>query len=97
MGKVCTKHILGLLSKMVENMFFLDSKHVGMGRMLPPKSCLFLHVVCLASKNYFARFFCCSYYYVVCSQSLQIKYHITRKTLFDPSFTLFFLDRVFLI
>ena len=26
MGKVCTKHILKLLWKMVENMFFLDSE-----------------------------------------------------------------------
>ena len=31
MGKVCTKHILRLLWKMVENMFFLDSEHIGMG------------------------------------------------------------------
>ena len=30
MGKVCTKHILRLLWKMVENMFFLDSESKGM-------------------------------------------------------------------
>ena len=30
MGKVCLKHILGLLWKIVENMFFLDIEHVGM-------------------------------------------------------------------
>ena len=35
MGKVSTKHILRLLWKMVENMFFLDSEHIGMGGMLP--------------------------------------------------------------
>ena len=35
MRKICRKHILRLLWKMVENMFFLDSEHVGMGRMLP--------------------------------------------------------------
>ena len=31
MGKVCTKPILRLLWKMVENMLFLDSEHVEMG------------------------------------------------------------------
>ena len=36
MGKVCLKHILGLLWKIVENMFFLDIEHVGMERMPPP-------------------------------------------------------------
>ena len=37
-GKVFTKHILRLLWKMVENMFFLDFERVGMGGMppLPP-------------------------------------------------------------
>ena len=75
---------------MVENMFFPDNEHAGIGAMLPPqKSCLFVQVMCLVSKNYFTRFFCCSYYYV-CSRSLQIKYHITRKTLFDPNVMLFF-------
>ena len=55
MGKKCTKHILRLLYKMVENMFFLDSEHVGMGECSPTKSCLFVHVICLVSKNYFTR------------------------------------------
>ena len=39
MGKVCTKHMLRLLWKMVENIYFLHREHVGMGRMyLPPKN-----------------------------------------------------------
>ena len=44
MEKVCMKHIIVLLSKMVQNMFFLDSEHVGMGKWCPPpkKSCLFM-------------------------------------------------------
>ena len=41
MGKVCTKHILRLLWKMVESMFFLDREHVMVGT-LPPKNLLFL-------------------------------------------------------
>ena len=32
------KHILRLLWKMDENMFFLDSKHAGMGGMLSPQN-----------------------------------------------------------
>ena len=37
---------------MVENMFFLDSEHVGMGGNAPPeKSYLFVFVECLVSKN----------------------------------------------
>ena len=56
MGKVCTKHILGLLQKMVENMFFLDSEHAGMGGMLlSKKGCLVVYVPCLVSKNYFTK------------------------------------------
>ena len=48
---------------MVENMFFLDSEHVGMGGFLPSqKVCLFPRVICLVSKNYLTKFFCCSYY-----------------------------------
>lgn len=42
MGKVCTKHMIRLLWKMMENMFFLDSEHVGMGWMVLPKSLVFL-------------------------------------------------------
>ena len=44
---------------MFENMFFLDSKYVGIGGMLtvplppPKKRCLFVHVIYLVSKNYF--------------------------------------------
>ena len=34
-GKICMKQILKLLWKMVENMFFLDSEHLGM-RGNPP-------------------------------------------------------------
>lgn len=37
MAKVCTKHILRLLWKMVENTFFLENEHVGMGEILPSK------------------------------------------------------------
>ena len=37
MGRVCRKHILRLLWKMVENMFFLDSEQIRMERMIPPK------------------------------------------------------------
>ena len=56
MGKICTKYILRLLWKMVENMFFLDSEHVGMGGMLPQeKGCFFAYVICLVSKHYFIR------------------------------------------
>ena len=40
MGKVCIKHILILLWKIVKNAFFLDSKHVRMGAMLLEK-CIF--------------------------------------------------------
>ena len=48
---------------MVENMFFPDSEHVGMGGFLPSqKVCLFPRVICLVSKNYLTKFFCCSYY-----------------------------------
>ena len=38
--------IIVLLWKMVKNMFFLDSEHVGMGKWSPSpqKSCLFLSV-----------------------------------------------------
>ena len=37
MGKVCTKQILRLLWKMVENKFFLDSEHEGVtGELLFP-------------------------------------------------------------
>ena len=36
MGKVCTKHILRLLWKMVENMCFLGSEHIGMRGKCPP-------------------------------------------------------------
>ena len=45
MGKVGMKHIIVLLWKMVKNMFFLDSEHVGIGKWSPPhkkKSCLFM-------------------------------------------------------
>ena len=45
MGKVGMKHIIVLLWKMVKNMFFLDSEHLGMGKCLPPKKkfiCLFM-------------------------------------------------------
>ena len=35
MGKVHTKHILRLLWKMDENMFFLDSEHIGMRGKCP--------------------------------------------------------------
>lgn len=45
MGKVYTKHILRSLWKMVENIFFLDSEHVGIGEMLPLKNLLFLSSV----------------------------------------------------
>ena len=31
-----------IITEMVENMFFLDSEHAGMGGMLPPKKLLFL-------------------------------------------------------
>ena len=55
MGKVCTTHILGLLWKMVQNVFFLDSEHIRMGGNTLPKSCLLVHVICLVSKNYFTR------------------------------------------
>ena len=44
-GKVCTKHILRLLWKMVENMFFLGSEHIGMRGKCPqphPQKLLFL-------------------------------------------------------
>ena len=37
MGKVCTQHILRLLWKMVENMFFIDSEHVRKGEYSPQK------------------------------------------------------------
>ena len=37
MGKVCIKHRIGLLQKMVENMFFLDSEHAEMRKCFPPK------------------------------------------------------------
>ena len=40
-GKVRTKNILRLLSKVVENMPFLDSEHVAMGEKAPtPKSAI---------------------------------------------------------
>ena len=42
MGKVYTKHILRLLWKMVENVFFLDSEHVGIGGMVAPQKLPFL-------------------------------------------------------
>lgn len=41
--KICTKHILRLLLKMVENMFFLDSEYVGKGGwppFLPPQKAI---------------------------------------------------------
>ena len=42
MGKVCMKHVI-VLWKMVKNMLFPDSEHVGMGKWSPPKkSCLFM-------------------------------------------------------
>ena len=37
MEKVCIKHISKLFLKIVENMFFLDGEHVGLGGMLPQK------------------------------------------------------------
>ena len=38
MGKACTKYILGLLWKIVENIFFLNSEHIGMrGKCSPCK------------------------------------------------------------
>ena len=41
---------------MVENMFFLDSEHAGMGGMLlSKKGYLVVYVTCLVSKNYFTR------------------------------------------
>ena len=42
MEKVYMKHIIVLLWKMVKNMFFLGSKHVGVGKWSPQKSCLFM-------------------------------------------------------
>ena len=42
MGKVYTKHILRLLWKMVENVFFLGSEHVGRGGMVAPQKLPFL-------------------------------------------------------
>ena len=44
MGKVGMKHIIVLLWKMVKNMFFLDSEHLGMGKCSPAKKviCLFM-------------------------------------------------------
>ena len=74
---------------MVEYMFFLDSEHVGMGAMPPPakKSYLFVHVTYLFSKNYFARwcFFVAAIIRYVAKVYI-IKYHVTRKILFDPNF-----------
>ena len=32
MDKVCTQHILRLLQKIIANMFFRDSEHIGMGK-----------------------------------------------------------------
>ena len=40
MAKVCTKHILNIL--LVENTFFLENEHVGMGEYSHPKNLLFL-------------------------------------------------------
>ena len=57
MGKVCTKHILGLLWKMVDNVLFLDSEHVVMGICSHPKKLVVVYVICLVSKNYFTRLF----------------------------------------
>ena len=45
MEKICMKHIIVLLWKMVQNMFYLDSDHGGMGKWSPPpkkRSCLFM-------------------------------------------------------
>ena len=43
MGKLCTKHILRLLWKMAENMFFPDSEHVEKREKAPaPKSTIFI-------------------------------------------------------
>ena len=43
---------------MVENMFFLDSEHIGMGGSArPEKSYLSVFVECLVSKNYFTWWF----------------------------------------
>ena len=37
MGIVCTKHILRVLWKIIENVFFLDTKHARIGENpLPP-------------------------------------------------------------
>ena len=36
--KVCMKHIIVLLWKIVKNMFFLDNEHVGMGKWSTPPS-----------------------------------------------------------
>ena len=43
-GKVGMKHIIVLLWKMVKNMFFLDSEHLGMEKCSPAKKviCLFM-------------------------------------------------------